>query len=283
MTIIVKQIGTEVFEYNNYRRRKRNGGFRVITAPDERLKSYQKEFADFFYLRVRNEFTPEITGFMPGMSIKDNARVHTNKEWVINIDIKSFFPSTTAALVKTALVANGIEEFKHFDLDQIVDVLTLDGALPQGSPASPVIANYIALHLVDPIIKEKIVTNLGQIDYDYTRYADDITFSFNDQVSRTALRALVDDIVNYLGTRTPFKVARDKIHVRSRSQRQSVTGIIVNQGFSINKKERLRLRAVMHKVRLGELEMDSKLKGKLNYVREINPALYRKLLQGVDL
>lgn len=283
MNPIEKTIGNETFSYTQYYRRKSNGGRRLITAPDEVLKGYQREFADFFYERVKYSFTTEVTGFMPGLSIKDNAELHTNKDWVVNIDIKSFFPSVKKNGVLGCLAKAGISNFKHFDQRDLAEVLTLDGALPQGSPASPILANYIGMYLIDPRVKEKLDLHLSEFEIAYTRYADDITFSFNGEIERVRLRELIDDISHDLETNTPFRIAKDKIHVRSKSQRQAVTGIVVNEGFSINKQERNRLRAVMHKVRLGAIELDSKIRGKLNFVREINPSLFQKLTQGVEL
>lgn len=285
MRVLAKKVGSHTFHYNNYRRRKSSGGFRLITAPDVILKGLQKEFADLFYEKVAHEFSDEITGFRRGISIKENAEVHTNKEWVINIDIKSFFPNTDSQLVEWAVKRSGITTFKGFPFDEIIELLTLNGSLPQGSPASPVIANYVALHFIDPLVKMEINNQMGWMKYDYTRYADDITFSFNSdgEIKRELLREIVTNICATVSSETPYTIAHDKIHVRHKSQRQYVTGIIVNEGFSIKKEDRNRLRAVMHKVRNGDLDLDEKILGKLNFVREINPELYCKLTEGVTL
>ncbi len=280
--LIEKHIGENSYHYNVYRRRKKGGGFRVITAPCSELKKTQREFADKFYEKVKKEFSHEVTGFMPGMSIKDNAKIHVNREWVINLDIKSFFPSTVEELVIWALNQSGMSNFQEKVLEENVQMLTLNGALPQGSPASPIIANYIGVYYIDPIVKEEVSGVLGDVGYSYSRYADDITFSFdsNGEIGREILRKLVDTIKGKLMNLSNYKIAENKIHVRHRSQRQLVTGIIVNEGFSITKEDRLKLRAAMHKVRCGEKELDNKLLGKLNFVREIKPELYNKLTGG---
>jgi retron-type reverse transcriptase len=285
VNVIQKVVGGETFTYNNYRRKKSSGGFRTITAPDPILKEIQRDFGIEFYDKTKSQLSNEITGFRPGMSIKDNALVHTNKEWVVSIDIKSFFPSTKKELVEWALRANSIYEFKDYDFNELVEILTLNNGLPQGSPASPVLSNYIASRFVDPIVKREINNLLGWTPYDYTRYADDITFSISDKenTKREVLREVVTNICLAIKAETSYTIAMDKIHLRHKSQRQFVTGIIVNEGFSIRKEERMRMRAVMHQVGLGQLELDSKILGQLNFIREINPGYYAKLTKGVKL
>ena len=278
MNNIEIKIGDKLYFYSVYKRKKKNGGFRTITAPCPELKALQKKFADEFRDRGEPLYSKEITGFRPGMSIKDNANKHTNKEWVVNLDIKSFFPSTSLELISWAVRFLNMDNFDDIELDNWLNILSLDGGLPQGSPASPTITNLIGMYYVDPLVKEEL--NKLNIEYEYTRYADDITFSINSNglIKRDVLRNTVDAIKRILTEKSPYRIAEDKIHVRHRSQRQFVTGIIVNQGFSITREERLRLRATLHKVKLGEKEIDPKLYGKLNFVKEIKPKLYEKLI-----
>lgn len=285
MNVISKVIDGQEYTYSFYKRKKKNGKFRVITAPCEELKQLQKDFSVFFLDKTQNKFSEEITGFMPGVSIKDNAEKHLNKEWVINLDIKSFFPSTTKELVEWALRKEGIYEYNGYSLADTVEILVLNDHLPQGSPASPVLANYIGMYFIDPIIKMNINNQMGWIPYDYTRYADDVTFSFSSdkQIDRNLIKEVVANICRDLRKETPFEIENRKIKIKHESQRQNVTGIVVNQGFSINRKERMRLRAVMHKVKLGQIQPDSKLVGKLNFVKQIDDKLYNKLTKGVIL
>lgn len=284
MRVIEKTIGGNLYTYNEYKRKKKGGGVRVITAPCEELKAAQKMISDIFYEDTKGQLTDDITGFRPGFSIKDNARLHVNKEWVINLDLKSFFPSTTEELVRWSIKKSNLADFVQIDEEELVELLTLEGSLPQGSPASPIFANFIGAAFVDPLVKQEISSALGTLPYTYTRYADDITFSFNseEEVSRAELRELVDRVKDQLINNTCYRIAEKKIHVRHRSQRQYVTGIIVNEGFSIPKEKRLNLRAAMHKVKLGERELDSKLLGELNFVREVKPELYNKLVGGLN-
>jgi retron-type reverse transcriptase len=277
MKTITKQIGSEVYSYNVYKRKKKNGKFREITAPDPLLKSLQHAYALAFFEKVKDEFSAEVTGFMPGVSIKDNARRHIGKEWVVNLDIKSFFPSTTKEHVKWALEQSKLDG----DQELALEVLTLNDALPQGSPASPVIANYVGVHLIDPEVK--FVANSYLKEFEYSRYADDLTLSFNEKLDVKTIKEMIRDIANAIKYPHGFEIAEDKISMRTKNRRQAVTGITVNAGFSINRQEYLRLRACTHQVRIGKKELDNKLKGKLNYVKDINPTMFDKLTKGLVL
>ena len=282
----IKEVNGRSFSYNIYKRRKPNGKYRIITAPCEELKEIQRNFAKVFYNITEDRFTKEITGFRPGISIKDNANLHVDKDWVINIDIKDFFPSTTIELVNWALKHSGIQTFDDYNLSELTELLTLDGKLPQGSPASPVLANYIAMYYVDPIVKQEVNSVMGWTNYLYTRYADDITISFDDemkQFNRTILKAMTQNVRETIMKETVYKIAPNKMKIAYKSQRQKVTGIVVNKKFSINKKDRMRLRAELHHVKMGTKELTSNLLGRLSFIKQINEELYNKLTKDVVL
>lgn len=282
----IKTVKEIDFSYNVYRRKKRNGKYRIIMAPCEELKTIQRNFAHAFYDVTKDCFTNEITGFRPGISIKDNAKLHVNKDWVINIDIKDFFPSTTIELVNWALKKANIQEFEGFNLKELTELLTYDGRLPQGSPASPVLANFIGIYFIDPLVKQEVNNLLGPHGFLYTRYADDITISFDDEYkefNRDVLKAMTLNIRDLIMKETVYKVAPNKINVAYKSQRQKVTGIVVNKKFSINKKDRMNLRAELHQIKLGLKEPTPNLLGRLSFIKQINEELYFKLTKDVLL
>ena len=75
---------------------------------------------------------------------KDNALLHVGKECVLNMDLKDFFPSITQKAVFNIFYQKGYTKSVSYYLAKL---LTKDGVLPQGSPASPKISNIVALHL----------------------------------------------------------------------------------------------------------------------------------------
>ena len=77
--------------YSQFEIPKKRGGTRQITAPDDRLKTIQSRLA-----KELLEVYPDrhcVHGFAKGKSIRSNARAHLHKKWIVNIDLKDFFPS----------------------------------------------------------------------------------------------------------------------------------------------------------------------------------------------
>ena len=83
--------------YNTFTIQKKTGGERVIHAPIKGLKILQKIIA--FILQCVFEPHKCSYGFIPNKSIVDNAKSHSNKRYVYNIDLKDFFPSIDQARI----------------------------------------------------------------------------------------------------------------------------------------------------------------------------------------
>lgn len=205
--------------YRSFSIPKKSGGVRQIEAPCKRLKEIQRwikdEIVDKF---VVSEYA---TGFRKNMSIVDNARKHVGKELVINMDIKDFFPSVTYAHIFLMFMYIGYRK----DVAHLLTKLctNAENVLPQGSPASPSISNHILLKL------DKRLGRLAEsIGADYSRYADDITFSGKRSIS--TIIPLVEQIVEEEG----FQVNKKKTRLQYNNQRQEVTGLIVNNTISVS-------------------------------------------------
>lgn len=205
--------------YRNFSIPKKSGGVRQIEAPCKRLKEIQRwikdEIVDKF---VVSEYA---TGFRKNMSIVDNARKHVGKELVINMDIKDFFPSVTYADVLLMFMYIGYRK----DVAHLLTKLctNTENVLPQGSPASPSISNHILLKL------DKRLGRLAEsVGADYSRYADDITFSGKRGIS--TIIPLVEQIVEEEG----FLVNENKTRLQYSNQRQEVTGLIVNNKIAVS-------------------------------------------------
>lgn len=85
--------------YTSFKIKKKSGGFRQIDAPSAELKSIQRKIADALWeyekvIRINNNIKSNIShAFEKDKSIFSNAKVHRNKRFVLNIDLKDFFPS----------------------------------------------------------------------------------------------------------------------------------------------------------------------------------------------
>lgn len=199
---------------------KKNGDFRNIEIPSDRLKSIQRWI-------LRNildgiEVHESCYGFKKGKSIYDNAVLHVGKECVLNMDLKDFFPSISQKDVFNIFYKKGYTKKVSY---YFAKILTKDGVLPQGSPASPMISNIVAKHL--DIRLSELAKCYNAV---YSRYADDITFSgvYNIKNMIPVVTKIIEE--------ENFHVNEKKTRYAYYYQRQEVTGLIVNKKVSVPKK-----------------------------------------------
>ena len=208
---------------------------RWIEAPLPDLKRTQQRLLTKVLYRLNS--TPFAHGFVPGRSIVTNAQQHVGRSWVVTLDLKDFFPSVTAKAVAKAL--------EEIDLvpDQrrlLLQLVTRNERLPQGAPTSPHLANLVTRDL-----DHQLASRGGHLGWTYTRYADDLAFSGDGDFKK--LLPQVEEIVHSEG----FCLARHKTRIRSRHQRQLVTGMVVNHRVRLPKPKRRLLRAMLHGVIRG--------------------------------
>jgi hypothetical protein len=242
--------------------KRRGGGLRQIEAPGDKLKDLQRRVLRRLLAPLPAH--PSATGFVRGRSIVHNARPHAARGVVINLDLADFFFTITAQRVTQVFAALGWNAEAAEILSRIC---TLEGRLPQGAPTSPALSN-LACRKLDV----RLARLVARWDGRYTRYADDITISLpalgrNKRLrpkpkgrpplarpakspSRSLLghvRAIIEDE----GFRIQMK---KKVRVLRPHQRQTATGLVVNQAVNLPRAVRRRIRAMQHHARLGRLD-----------------------------
>lgn len=128
--------------YTEFNIPKKTGGVRTISAPERGLKRILKKLN--YVLNHVYDTRPKKSahGFVHQKSIITNAKKHTNKKFVLNIDLKDFFPSIHFGRVKGLFKSapfNFNEEISHI----LANFVTYEGVLPQGAPTSPILTNFI--------------------------------------------------------------------------------------------------------------------------------------------
>ena len=239
--------------YTAYSIPKRGGGSRTIHAPDRGTRDLQRAILRRVIGVHRGH--PAVYGFVRGRSAVDHARRHVGSAVVLRLDIEDFFGSTRSEAVRRALAPVWNAEA----LEVLLRLTTLDGALPQGAPTSPAIANLVNLRL-DHRLNGFARRHAAR----YSRYADDITFSLptDDGLAVHALIRFTDKVVSESG----YRMHRQrKLHVRRSHERQLVGGLVVNgAGAPRLPRERRRwLRAVEHRHATGgsSTMTDAQLRG----------------------
>ena len=248
----------KVEKYHSFEIPKRNGGRRLINAPEPRLKMLQRRLATVLYHCVANaeEDTPPrrplAHGFARSRSIFTNASVHKNCRYVLNLDLEDFFPSLNFGRVRGFFIKD-----KRFELNEkvatvIAQIACHNNELPQGSPCSPIISNLLG-HLLDVRLARFARKNKCT----YSRYADDITFSTNLKNFPPALAKQNPEKPQHWELGSPlikeihnagFKVNNDKTRMQLRGSRQETTGLIVNKKVNIRSEYYRKARAVCHQL-----------------------------------
>lgn len=230
---VMRKLEQKDKSYIKFPMTKKNGGKRWIHAPHFLVKNAQRAILETIPNPSVMHFGYEvINGFVPGRSIIDNARPHVGKSVVLSIDLKNFFPSFTPTQIKHTTSKYG-DSFQKL-------ITTAKDKLPQGAPTSPMIANWAAIEGDQAVVEFCKVNGLN-----YTRYADDLTFSTSaDYIDEFVVQDLLGIINNEFGPR--LKAHPRKIKFMRKHKQQRVTGIVVNEKLSIPRARRRKLRAFMH-------------------------------------
>lgn len=205
---------------------KKNNSLRKILIPSENLKYIQHWVLNNILNNI--QFDKYVTGFTKGRSIVDNAKLHVCKECLINIDLKDFFPNIDFMQVYNIFANLGYSSSLSVFFTKIC---TYKGFLPQGAPTSPILANCACKKLDKRLYKLS-----NHIGASYTRYADDITFSGNNEIKKYI------NLIKHIIQNEKFIVNEKKIRVQHSYHKQVVTGLIVNETLKIPIKTKKYLR-----------------------------------------
>lgn len=251
-------------QYVHWELPKRSGGKRVVSAPDPVLKRLQRAILDAILSPLGQHESAH--GFVPKRSIVSNASPHVGKSIVTNCDIKNCFPSVSWKHVLGVCRRDLSESFSDVTISTLVDICTANGGLPIGAPTSPALLNRVLLR-TDEILSK--AAHLAACDY--TRYADDLTFSGDDTAVK--LIAIAEGVLKSIGLDLDPK----KTNIYRRGRRQIVTGLAVNERVSVPRRIRRRLRAAVHAIEQGrdthwhgKPQTKAALAGRIAFVKGVN-------------
>lgn len=263
--------------YTTFEIPKKSGGTRKISAPTGDLKQIQERLRDQLAryqqeLRAKGDIKANIShAFEKEKGIITNAEVHRNKRIVANIDLQDFFDSFHFGRVCGFFEKNYAFMFPH-DLAIVMAQLTCyQGKLPQGAPTSPIISNYIC-----QIFDMRLLRLAKKYHLDYTRYADDLTFSTNDRRFIEKWDAFYADLSREV-RRAGFQINAEKTHVQYKDSRQIVTGLVVNKKLNVDRRFYKQVRAMADSLyRTGSFDNNGhegtikQLEGKFSFIDQLD-------------
>lgn len=260
---------------------KRRGGMRLIEAPRPFLKTLQRRILHAILNRVPPH--EAAFGFRRGRNCVMAAARHAGEQVVLGFDLADFFPGLDQARVYGLFRSLGYPAAAARDLAGLCTALTparhlaaLDTTsaarlrarhLPQGAPTSPALANLLAFRLDCRL--SALARSLGA---QYTRYADDLTFSGDARIAPILLRA-VPEIVTEEG----FRPHPGKTRLQPAHQQQRVTGIVVNRHTNLPRASYDQLKATLHHLRnpddprRHDPAFMAQLAGRIAWLAQLNP------------
>lgn len=235
-------------KYTAFSIKKRSGGVREINAPFAELKLMQRRanelLSELYYPNKA------VHGFCRHRSILSNASFHVRKRFVLNVDLKDFFPTINFGRVRGMLIAKPYS-LRPAIATVIAQLCCLNNSLPQGAPTSPLLANMICARMDRELVK--LAKKHG---CRFTRYCDDLTFSTAKREFPAALGKLLGPTYNTRAevgfelqnviTSNGFSVNVAKVRLYSSKRRQEVTGLTVNKFPNVQRTYIRKLRAMLH-------------------------------------
>jgi RNA-directed DNA polymerase len=238
-------------------------------------------------------------GFRRGHSCRTFVAPHVGRHVVLRMDLSNFFPSIPAPRVHALFDALGYPEAVARTLTALcTNAVPMSVArrgaptwldakrlgvphLPQGAPTSPALANLCALHLdlrIDALARS--------LDGQYTRYADDLALSGGEPLRRRI--SAVSTLVAKIAIEEGFAINHRKTRGMHRSDRQVLTGVVVNEKLNVPRHDFDRLKAVLTNCvrqgpasqnRSGVRDFEAHLAGRVAHVASLNHERGRKLAQ----
>lgn len=262
-------------KYKVYTIPKRTHGRRTIAQPSKELKEYQRVFIN----RLGGEFPqhPCAMAYRKGFSIKDNAAIHQNHRYLLKMDLENFFNSINPTLFWNTWLAVKEKLPGEIERDLYERLLfwcpsrKISGKLilSIGAPSSPLVSNFCMYHF-DELLTEYCTSN----KISYTRYADDLTFSTEEeqilfQIPKVVQKFLTDCFD------TRLTINRSKTAFSSKAHNRHVTGVTIsNEGkLSLGRQRKRYIKHLINKFKYNELDKanTNSLRGLLSHAQHIEP------------
>lgn len=276
---------------------KKSGGMRTLSAPHKTLAAAQEWVLANILAKLPTETAAH--GFVPGRSTMTNAVPHAGQDVVVNVDLEAFFPSIGFVRVRhlfrrvgysgsvatlLALLCTECPRRRVVYAGKPYFVALGPRGLPQGACTSPAISNQIARKL------DRRLTGLAaKLGCNYTRYADDLTFSsgpgFRDKVGYLLAR------IRHITEEEGFSINPKKTRVQRPESRQMVTGLVVNTSPAVPRDIVRRLRAILHRAKTDGLAAQNRdghphfcawVEGMIAYISMVKPDAGSKLKAAYD-
>ncbi|MCU7926722.1 MAG: reverse transcriptase family protein [Candidatus Thiodiazotropha sp. (ex Dulcina madagascariensis)] len=169
---------------------------------------------------------------------KQHALVHAGKKYLIEEDVKDFFPNTSTDVVRS--IWKYLFNFSPEVAEILTRLTTLNGSLPQGWKTSGYLAN-LAFWEREYLLVEKF----HKRGIAYSRFMDDISASAKHKLNTKDKTYIVSETYKMLFS-SGYTPKRSKHEISSAAKCMKVTGLIVNtKKPTLPQKEKNNIRAAV--------------------------------------
>lgn len=272
-------------------------GRRKILKPKDSLKIYHK-FLNLFLI----EFLPinerVVFSYRKGFGAINAVEKHSHGRYFFQTDISSFFDSIDSSLTRSVILAGSdfcpISDIREY-IDRVIDLVCVDDSVPVGFPVSAPLSNSVLFGFDNEI--EVVCRNL---DLTYSRYADDIIISGQQQESLLGIDDIIQEKLHSFAS-PKFNINRAKTKFFQVGSKIKILGMMIlpNGKISPDTKKKRDLEVLLHfyitnrprfnqmivkmksrpgkDIEVHEDEYPDILSGNLNYVDSIDPDYTNKL------
>jgi hypothetical protein len=204
------------FRYRHFTRAKKDGGRREITEPESTLKRIQKAVLRRYLAGLAAH--PAAVAYRPGTSTAHHVWPHAGASIIVTADVQDFFPNT-----RTERVEAWWRTRVGGDLAAVLTRLTTYcGGLPQGAPTSPALSNHVNYEL-----DVRLACRAEAAGARYTRYCDDLAFSWRHDVGppadfESAVRAVLHEFGYTLHPEKGWRICRGR-------DEPEITGVVLTR------------------------------------------------------
>ncbi|WP_394866490.1 retron St85 family RNA-directed DNA polymerase [Paraclostridium bifermentans] len=204
--------------------------------------------------------------------IKRNAELHKHSDYILKLDLKDFFHSIKREQVYYFFKNLGYNDFIGNILSNIC---TYNECLPQGGVASPSLSNIICKNL-----DSRLEGLASKRDIIYTRYADDITFSCNDEVLLIKTKKIIEIILQHEG----FDINNSKTKFMGPNTRKRITGLVIEDNkVVVSRKLKREVRSMIHHAIVeADYSQIDKIKGYISFINSIENDYNYKIKSYID-
>lgn len=269
---------------------KKSGGTRKISSPHRKLATAQRWILENILVGIPPHDAAH--GFVAGRSVVSNAIKHVGQDILVNVDLKSFFPtihfyrvdglfrslgySPAVSAILASICTESPRETVRF-AGETYHVATGKPALPQGACTSPAISNLVTRHF-----DHRIASLSEKLGWNYTRYADDLSFSASqgDEHEKEKQIGYLLARIRHISRDEGFEVNEKKTRILRNHTRQVVTGVTVNDRVNVSRKSYRQLRAILHRAKFEGLESQNRnnhpsfrnwVEGMIAWIEMVNP------------